>query len=146
MTDQTQEQQKDKRAFFAQYWGQDVLIEPDFIPFDEIIPIILMGVDLDTLSDCDFLILRSISQITDEEAIDIQKILRLEDTQAGFETDKEQIKNHLKNGIEGIFLIDFYGYSFEVIDYLRSIGILIPFRGYSVEQIIEMGWAKVRKV
>lgn len=32
-----------------------------------------------------------------------------------------------------------------VIDYLRSIGILVPFDKYSVEQILEMGWAVIKK-
>lgn len=31
------------------------------------------------------------------------------------------------------------------IDFLRSRSYLVSFRGYSVEQILEMGWAKIRK-
>jgi hypothetical protein len=51
-----------------------------------------------------------------------------------------QIKNHRlwpwEKGFESFYPVQ--------IDYLRSIGILVQFRQYSPEQILEFGWAKIK--
>lgn len=111
----------------------------------------------DQVGQCDIenatLLLRDISQIQDSEAIELAKIF-------GYETDFFNGTDQLRYGrniSEGILMPDFSGWSTIIImaiDWLRSIGILIPFTyiqdgkptTLSPAELIELGWVKIKEV
>lgn len=105
----TQEQQ-DKQAFFAQYWGQNfATVSVGLDLYD------CQTVNTAWFSEIEYLQLRSISQLTDEEKVYLES---LPDTQ---------------------------DYPRKSADYLRSIGVAVPFRQYSVEEMIEKNWIKLKE-
>ena len=89
--------------------------------------------------------LRSIDSLTDEEAIDYFNILwaRLNQKRS------MDFKIEYGRGWSKNLISDRFGFTpsklLNGIDYLRSIGILIPFREYTVEQILENGWAVIKE-
>lgn len=76
------------------------------------------------------LILRPISSLTDEELEKIGKMFGLRNS--------DSVRLYLKKRED----IKFMPYCFA--DYLRSIGVLIPFDGLTTEQIIAQGWAEIK--
>lgn len=156
-TQTTKPTQEEKAAYIASYYGQKVLTD---------------GVQIHKISNVfnlkheDFyLSLNHISSITDEEAIKVARIMR----PSTFElyphdwrvnrTDKEIEITH-KNCIYE-FDIDFSGslgvdngqyweylWNAEMLyayDYLRSKGYALPWRGYTVSQLQDFGWLKLRQ-
>lgn len=119
------------------------------------------------------LILRPLKHLTDDEAIAIAKMIRegnsftevrqwvvsernnyfitVTATDQRYPDYKAKLIIHTKwFGIE-IFVPKYpdgraQSDMLRIIDYLRSRGILIPWREYSTEQILEMGWVKVKEV
>ena len=84
------------------------------------------------------ILLRPVSSLTDEE---IMKIIKIET----FFTPDENKYKYIKKYRE-IFENIFYDIlKLETYDYLRLIGILIPFRDYSIQEILDMGWAKYKE-
>lgn len=134
-TNKDQMPQCDKTAvkcrFFAQYWGQKVMkknieglenfySEPDGF---------IRGM---TKESPLFLELKAISKISDEDA---EHIMQLEAFIDGFLSDDFlEFLIDLKKGICN---------KFEVVDFLRSKGYAVPFMGYSVEDLVEMGWVRL---
>lgn len=137
-------EQEIKALFFAQYYGQNVAWCKNSADDYQ-----LFRVLSNTLVDeVDYLILRSVEQLTDEE-------LKVFANQSAYRLDEKNIKkvgiamvNHLfelnkwsGNGI--LFLTD----------YLRSIGVLIPFtyldsnnkpQTLQPDEIIAKGWTKLQ--
>ena len=143
-----------KAKFFSQYFGQIVLIEPDFIPFGEkLISTQLSGVDLDTLSESDYLHLKPLSSITDEDALEVSKILGLiepyiDSTNSDYMIVKELAFKSLQISYTGYICVRKGSVLYNVItliayDYLRSKGYALPFHDLSVEQLVEYGWVKL---
>ena len=122
-----------KSRFFSQYWGQEICqtkggrftINEDCFP----------------LWNRAYLELKSLSEITDEEAIEISKIF-------GWNHYSDESKIHqVKN-----FVIDCSNYhssnissneNFNLIDFLRSKGYAVPFMEYSVDYLISFGWVQL---
>lgn len=140
------QQQQDKAAFFAQYIGSQLGGRKSFTDSQEL-----------TLSNFSSvvryssapLLLKPLSAITDEDAAGmlsaicptlIEKLDRedfnvreyADQMVAGFESERP---------IPGASFSDCVC----AIDFLRSKGYLIPFRNYSTDQILEIGWAKLRE-
>ena len=143
---------ENKAKFFALYWGQMVLSD---------------GIEIGgCVGDCEpdmFLELKPLSSITDEDAIEVAKILRPH----SFEMHPRGWKvNRTENEIEithrqSIFEFDIdYSGSLGVdsdagwsylgnaeqlfaYDYLRSKGYALPYMGLSVEKLVEYGWVKL---
>lgn len=122
---------EEKAAYFAQYWLQNVLSN---------------GIELGGVAgDCEgdlFLELTPLSAITDEDAIEVAKI-----EGSLFNNDASNISRG-RNIVDWIFKEDTLSFlgsmSIEIADFLRYKGYAIPFRNYSVEQLIEMGWLKLK--
>lgn len=124
---------KNKAKFFAQYWGQKVLVslvKPHMCIFD--VP-----------HDNEYILLTLLSSITDEDAIEVAKIM--------YPKDKHNEKDSLNWGkdivreiIEGQTDKDVIWFAgiIPVVDYLRSRGYALPWTSVSVEQQVEWGWVK----
>jgi len=106
---------------------------------------------LDCLANCESelysfgalsLLIRSISQLTDEELIQVRKLLSIPDN---FELVLRKKGDFLVYKPNGEYYPTYAEQGLVIYDYLRSIGIILPFRGYSVEQILQMGWAKIKE-
>lgn len=82
-----------------------------------------------------FLYLREISQLTDDEAIEVAKIMWPSHSQ--LHTAEEGRWYVLKE--RATYPNDYLA----LCDYLRSIGIALPFMGHSVEELVGAGWIKL---
>jgi hypothetical protein len=87
------------------------------------------------------LILRSISDCTNDEKIELAKLMLM-----GIKESTDDVITYIDRCIEKYIEKGQKHLDRTTADYLRSIGILIPFDGLSVEQILELGWAKYKTV
>ncbi len=93
-------------------------------------------------SDCEYLELKRLSEISDEDAIEVARILDLnhlhpETTRMGL---VKTILRHMDVETKGKYLW------LQVFDFLRSKGYLISFREYSESDILSFGWAKYSEI
>lgn len=135
--------QQCKEKLFALYYKQSVLQDidwlsqglPDYVCYPEMVTNKLNG-------KSSFLHLRSVDQLTDEEVIEIMKIAI--PTYPSYQTAEYGRRlmrvDYLKTS-QGLSGYDWI----HIGDYLRSIGIATGFMGYSVEELIEAGWIKLKK-
>lgn len=128
---------ENKARFFAQYWGQNVMIE-----FSGIRPMQTYSVGnieiVNQSSQKYWLELTPLCQISDEDAIKIARLLGWKDhakDQALF------YGLYFINGGEDSCLLEDYAC---VVDYLRSKGYALPYMELSVEDLIEYGWIKLK--
>jgi hypothetical protein len=107
----------------------------------------------------DFLSLKSLSSITDEDAIEVAKLMGL--SEGDFEVSHRSTDIHIESYSQeftlffedcSIYFNDFDTDSantgidyLSAYDFLRSKGYALPFMGWSVEQMIEAGWIKIAK-
>ena len=157
----TQNTLENKARFFAQYWGQHVLyFSSDFLRKID-------NLTLDSIENDDYLELKHISQISDEDAINVAKLVSPmlfegRGKNGGHYIDKSEtwwysVKH---NGKTLMVDIDLDGYIFEYdeveeykrpsrsligTDYLRSKGYALPYMDLSVEDLIEYGWIKLKE-
>lgn len=151
---------ENKAKFFAQYWGQNILGRNDgsYLSISFLNPI-----------QDRFLLLTPLSDITDDDAIEVAKII-LEEPFTRYR-NIGVIRNFAVTGFPYIMIshknlrhrlqIDCTLANFNVleledditsqidmkpyhcIDYLRSKGYSLPWMGLSVESMIEAGWIKL---
>jgi hypothetical protein len=122
-----------KSRFFAQYWGQDVCQK----------------------KGGSYLKLKPLSKITDEDAIEIIKIIDLKSNRfinVNYSYAEKKQLPYIKSVIsdKGRFDINdnFYliidnqliEFSLNIFDFLRSKGYAVPFMEYSVDELINLGW------
>lgn len=138
-----------KERFFAQYWGQKVLELPYLVMRE------VDGFYLQVVAKHNKPIhLRTLLSITDEEAIEVAKIMDVE--RSDFWTDQlkdcrvyagdpvlkelDYDASFAKAGRQYVIdgRLSLYAY-----DYLRSVGIAIPFAGHSVADLVSAGWIKL---
>ena len=130
---------ENKAKFFAQYWGQYVLyFTSDFLRKID-------NLTLDSVENDDYLELKPLSQISDEDAIEVSKIFGLGHLSGAI---KELILSIFRtsindsgttsstNGIKNWL---------HVFDYLRSKGYALPYMDLSVEDLVEYGWVKLKE-
>lgn len=171
-----------KAKLFAQYWGQNVYNNrnyPDDKPNQ-----LLDHVLLHFTNDHEFLELKPLSSITDEDAIEVAKLVH-QRPNANFKvtrkwespfsihvewTDNINCCHHLSINSRGNINANknFGEYqgdkakSFKhnigendltaslpvpyiaIVDYLRSKGYALPWMGYSVEDMVQAGWIKLK--
>jgi len=119
-----------KAKFFAQYFRQEVLKKSQK---SEVIR--LIGSDLNSrkIKEVHFLLLKPLSSITDEDAIEVAYL-------------NGHVKSLTDNGKEDVldFLNgDYWCLCFRGVDYLRSKGYALQWMGLSVEEMVEAGWVKL---
>ena len=135
----TQNTLENKARFFAQYFGQHVLyFSSDFLRKID-------NLTLNSIEDDDFLELKPLSHISDEDAIEVSKIFGLGHLSGAI---KELILSIFRtsindsgttsstNGIKNWL---------HVFDYLRSKGYALPYMDLSVEDLVEYGWVKLKE-
>ena len=119
---------ENKAKFFAQYWGQRILYS---VLYGGTVPVESYFLHKENLQEEDCLILRLISQISDEEITKIGEIIGIRNPNQYFFDDVR----------EGLFLTDA-----KVVDYCRSIGIAVYWMELTVEQMVKAGWIKLTKI
>lgn len=147
---------KIQSTFVAQYLWQEVFMYDDWITPDTLTPFRLHG------AKGSFLLLKTIDQLSDEELKTfIYDIFRDSNCTADFEDlikwhKQEKAIDVLKQRVRSVFdlLIKIYGFKFYQSQWLFRIGILIPFSyiddtglviTLSEEEIINLGWAKIKE-
>lgn len=111
-----------KCRFFAQYWGTKTLYVGG-------VGLVEIGKGGWNLKHPDFFLqLKPLSKITDEDAISMYR---------GLERNYESANQ---------FLEDYKSIGFleqSEVDFLRSKGYAVPFMGYSVAELVKMGWVQL---
>jgi hypothetical protein len=131
--------ENEKERYFAAHWGQDVAVDERNGAKDgpfEVNAGTISGVGLLKIS---YLELTSLSDITDEDAIDVANILGIRKDVS----NKLRIEWAINSLNESRTLKAIQGAM--AYDYLRSKSYALPFNGKSVEELIELGWLKIRK-
>ena len=153
---------ENKAKFFAQYWGQHVLyFSSDFLRKID-------NLTLDSVENDDYLELKPISQISNNDAIEVAKLVSPmlfegRGKNGGHYIDKSEIGWYsVKHEGKTLMVdIDLDGYVFEYdeideykrpsrsligTDYLRSKGYALPYIDLSVEDLVEYGWIKLKEI
>ena len=111
-----------KCRFFAQYWGTKTMYVGG-------VGLVEIGNGGWNLKHPDFFLqLKSLSKITDEDAISMYR---------GLERNYESANQ---------FLEDYKSIGFleqSEVDFLRSKGYAVPFMGYSVDDLVKIGWVQL---
>lgn len=127
---------ENKAKFFAQYYGQYIIRQPlmttVFLNYH-------LNLGYDEIIKDGWIELTSLSDITDEDAIEVAKIFFGSDYPDA-SLAKEILKIELSTGHHGITGIGWI----RVWDYLRSRGYALPWMGVSVEEQIKRGWIKLK--
>lgn len=139
---------QNKQRFFANYWGQNILL-PDELLID--MPTTVENIS--SLGEDERLLLKSLSAISDEDAIEVAKLTYAMPHPNG--TDFTVYLNQF--GKKVVSWGDSFSqkylaeidtktdiYNSLQADYLRSKGYLLPFMDLSTEQILEYKWAVIK--
>ena len=86
-----------------------------------------------------FLLLKSLTNITDVEASYIALVVFKNISDISIILIKDGIRNMFESGwnIDGLRML-------EIFDYLRASGYAIPYRGYTVDELISMGFVEMK--
>jgi hypothetical protein len=133
--------ENEKERYFAAHWGQEVAMVAwppkgtKIVPLDDTVYSFL---GLPVIHCADYLELTSLSDITDEDAIEVGLI---------HHPRKKPLPHHKTVGrrLVNEFLSGVYNLRLDEADYLRSKSYALPFNGKSVEKLIELGWLRVTK-
>ena len=144
----TQNTLENKAKFFAQYWGQHVLyFSSDFLRKID-------NLTLDSIENDDYLELKPLSQVSDEDAIELMR-LKIE-SKGVFDIKTIEIENKTLDGYTFIvkyknwddervgFVFNGHTNPLSFYDYLRSKGYALPWMDLSVEYLVEYGWVKLK--
>lgn len=124
-----------KEKFFTVYWGQEVMVVADTSKNT----LVCVDTIVET-EDGDYLLLTELRNITDEDAIEVSRILS--ETDIIMPLDERQQLFHVNRGKSHVLPVR--PCNSNVCDYLRSKGYLLPFMGLSTEELISRGWAKLK--
>lgn len=145
---------ENKAKFFALYWGQEIF---RYRNVDKISPqAINIHVDHYTLNptvvfEFGYIVLKHLSSISDEDAIEVAKINTSIDWNNGLEPSVWINSFGYKVVSNGTGLIQRYGQTLICEPYLSlhqfqlliSKGYALPWMGLSVEEMVEAGWIKL---
>lgn len=135
-----------KAIFMAQYFQQHVLKDRTYYPESNDFTLTLNLLLLECIyvnPETFYLALKSVSDITDEDALQGSKLVggasHLSDESQIFQFKQLFESPNFWTRQTNIPLVK----SLRVFDYLRSKGYALPFREYSVEDLISFGWIKL---
>ena len=128
----TENNLENKTKFFAQYWGQHLIIMGSFLRRID-------HVTLCNIENDDILQLKPLSKISDEYIFELTSHLDFDNSEIN--EFKDLI---IRNNNEWYNYFDKQEIIF-VYDYLRSKGYALPYMDLSVEDLIEYGWIKLDK-
>ena len=141
-----------KDIYFAQYWGQDNLVEPDGT--------FKVWFTSDKGLENAYLLLKPLSAISDEDAIEVAKFAISEyykEENEKQEFPKEFTISRNKFDVEisyGVFVVNIHlstaivnvaneGACLHCYQYLQSKSYALPFHGLSVEELQSRGWLRL---
>ena len=134
---------ENKAKFFAVYWGQNIGGARSLVS-----EMYYNDLEVNNGNEIEYINLRQLSSITDEDAIAVSKILRWQ-----LDNDKlsisriHSIRQILTSGSPfGNSGSPFIKHQWEVADFLRSSGYLLPWMGLTPNEIIGYGWAKCKEL
>jgi hypothetical protein len=130
----------EKAQFFALYWNQPVWKDNRFIQETHTVGNPLY--DLGTLREYDYLFLTPLSSITDEDAIEVARIEYQNVLDINNYSDYACVK--IGKDVIGVLLLDHESIPLRLSDFLRSRGYLLPWKQYTVDEILAKGWAKTK--
>lgn len=130
---------ENKAKFFALYWGQDVLCSDMYGDNGTIYSATMKESSIKK----EWLKLKSLSSISDEDAISVYDIT-CPNTKWADDYKVKEARSWLNNEF-GIGNIHHKWAAMQVADLLRSKGHAIPWMGLSVEKQIEYGWVKLEE-
>lgn len=149
MTQEQQDKQaEDREAFYMQYFEQFVLtaIDRDINKIGCGVSIYNMSLLLDGTFSDHYLELKPLSAITDEDAIEVAKLIGIDNSIMLYQKKIDYVKNWLVD--RNLNTTHVGGDSplriLSIMDFLRSRGYLLPFRQYTTQQLLDMGWAKLK--
>ena len=120
-----------KCRFFVQYWGQNI---GNYAGRND------CQINMNTINHLNFITLKQLSEISNEDAIKIAEIF-------GIEEDYLFVGKFLCNGIfdnsADCEENTLFNSNVKAVDYLRSKGYAVPFMQYSVEDLISFGWVRL---
>ena len=119
---------ENKTRFFAQYWGQHLIIMGSFLR-------IIDHVTLCNIENDDILQLKPLSKISDEEALILSKMRYSFEEYINLENGKCMVSCHENQ--KSLMQIQ--------VDFLRSKGYALPWMDLSVEDLIDYGWIKLEE-
>ena len=141
---------ENKAKFFAQYFKQRVLItslSPDVNSVTELC--------LNNPLEDEYLELKSLSQISDEDAIELMR-LKIDSKGGDSNNLSIEIEDKTLDGYTFIvkrknwgsertgFVFNGHTNPLSFYDYLRSKGYALPYMGLSVKDLVEYGWVKIK--
>jgi hypothetical protein len=136
-------QATDRKAFHFLYGTQEVF-KSHFGNFSGGVEFAtIMGV-IDQMDDPNYdMVLRELTplSLTDEECLDVMRIVTRTEDDHTVENGRGYIKDAI---MESYNTYDLIKRSQSVTEYLRSIDFLMPFRSYTTDQLISMGWVKLK--
>lgn len=123
---------ENKKAFLAQYFGQNILCNDGH----DVKNLTIDGFTLSAGSHpTDYLSLKPLSSISDEDAIEVAKMYWGNNySEFPLKTDKIA---HSR------LILPTMATRTDIADYLRSKSYALPFMGLSVETLVEYGWVKL---
>lgn len=150
MKEQIKPTQEEKEQYFAAHWLQRVLVIN--AGYNNLYHINHQWISV--LQDESHLELTSLADITDEDAIEVAKIYKSNVRGYGLLGAAGVVKEEfLRAGkefckrLDGNFWNDFANIlnMLAAFDFLRSKGYALPWRRYTVEHLISLGWLKLRQ-
>lgn len=127
---------EEKQAFFSQYWWQKVAIIPSYTEGDsEIISEVLNVKEIKRLE------IRSVEQLEDNELVEVAMSYWGTLYFGNDPIARVSIVSEMKAKNYILPIRDS-----KVVDYLRSIGVLVPFRHFTPEMLIAEGVVKLKGV
>ena len=119
---------ENKAKFFAQYWGQHLIIMGSFLRRID-------HVTLCNIENDDILQLKPLSKISDEDALILSKMRYSFEEYINLENGKCMVSCHENQ--KDLMQIQ--------VDFLRSKGYALPYMDLSVEDLIDYGWVKLEE-
>lgn len=127
----------EKQQFFALYWGQEVLKSLKNNGNYGTYPV---GFGNSYYNELDYLELKPLSKISDEDAIEVTNFFGLGHL---FGSTKDLIKSILESISNKQSMSLSIATWLSVLDFLRSKGYALPWREYSIEKLVELNIIKL---
>lgn len=125
----TENNLQNKATFFAQYYLQEVfIIGTQTFAFD--------GLNMNEIDDGDCLLLRPLSSITDDEAIEVAYTNWPDYRERKAAISKEWL----------LRVLETISQNRAVYQFLQSKSFALPWRDLSVDDLIEYGWIKLKEI
>ncbi|MGN0003343.1 MAG: hypothetical protein ACI35V_07905 [Sphingobacterium composti] len=127
---------ENKAKFFALYFGIHCLRHEE-LPNIPALPITNIDLCRPGL-EAEYLELKPLPSISDEDAIEVAKVMKVDI----YDQLKEQIITYIHGCIAHFNCKG--DMSFRISDFLRSKGYALPWMGLSVEELVNIGWVKLK--